>query len=320
MGSEYAAVRDGAVLVEHRERAVVAAQGRDPVRMLQGLITNDLAALGDGQAVYGTVLTPKGRMIADVHVLRRGDGLILLTARGALAGLLAHLGKFVPPLFARFEDESAGWQVLGVYGERAAEVLGAVWPGIGRAAVDPGTVSRFDGVLILGSAAAGLAGAEVLVEPGAGGAVRERLVEAGAVPAPAEVFDVLRIEAGTPVWGAELTEDRIPLEAGLRERAISESKGCYTGQEVIIRILHRGHVNWLLRGLRLGDGAVPPAGAVLVREDGKEVARVTSAVWSARFQEVVALGYVRREVEPGTRLRVAEGGGRAGEVVALPFG
>ncbi len=130
---------------------------------------------------------------------------------------------------------------------------------------------------------------------------------------------MLRIEAGRPRWGAELNATTIPLEARLKERAISTTKGCYTGQEVIIRILHRGHVNWHLRGLLLGESAPPPLDAKLTQLDSeKVVARVTSACVSPRVDQTIALAYVRREIQSGAELRLADGGAPA-RVVDLPF-
>jgi folate-binding protein YgfZ len=133
------------------------------------------------------------------------------------------------------------------------------------------------------------------------------------------VLEVLRIEAGRPRWGAELGEDVIPIEAGLLDRAISTTKGCYTGQEVIIRILHRGHVNRHLRGLILGE-SVPDPGTELFRAgEPKTVGRITSACLSPRFGRALALGYVRREIEPGHVLRTGSPDGEPAEVCALPF-
>src|SRR5690606_16123053 len=148
-------------------------------------------------------------------------------------------------------------------------------------------------------------GFDVIVRSDVAERVWERLTEAGARPAGHATLDVLRIEAGSPRWGAELDETTIPLEAGLRERAISETKGCYTGQEVIIRILHRGHVNWLLRGILLGDAAAPARDTPLLDPGaGRKVGRITSAAWSPKHSQTIALGYVRREVEPGTELHL----------------
>jgi folate-binding protein YgfZ len=133
-------------------------------------------------------------------------------------------------------------------------------------------------------------------------------------------LEVLRIEAGRPRWGAELDETVIPIEAGLRDRAISQTKGCYTGQEVIIRILHRGRVNWHLRGLFLGDVPAPAAGVELFRPgESKPVGRVTSACLSPLHDQTIGLGYVRREVEPPEVLRLGDPEGSEARVYELPL-
>ncbi|MGH7447859.1 MAG: glycine cleavage T C-terminal barrel domain-containing protein, partial [Longimicrobiales bacterium] len=133
----------------------------------------------------------------------------------------------------------------------------------------------------------------------------KNLAATGARPAGLATLDVLRIEAGAPQWGAELTDGTIPLEAGLKERAISQTKGCYTGQEVIVRILHRGHVNWVLRRVLMGDAAAPAQQTALVeRTGGKKVGRITSSAWSPKYQQTIGLAYVRREIEPGTELHL----------------
>ena len=147
-----------------------------------------------------------------------------------------------------------------------------------------------------------------------------RLAEAGVVELEPAELEILRIEAGSPRWGAELTEETIPLEAGLRERAISESKGCYTGQEVIVRILHRGHVNWQLRGMLLGDVPPPERGAPLLDPaDGRRLGRITSACVSPAQGRTIALGYARRELTLPARLRLERADGPEVTVVALPF-
>jgi folate-binding protein YgfZ len=310
---EYAAARDACVIIDRADRRFVRVHGRDPVRMVQGLVSNDVAAADEGRAVYAAVLTPKGRMVADVRVLRIADELLLDTDEHAAEPLAAHLRKFVPPLFARFEDATSAWSMIGAYGPRAADaVRAALGVDLADSAQDTiVTTSLGDArVIVLATSYADVAGFDLLVPAAAAATVRGRLVEAGARPAGQATLDVLRIEAGSPKWGAELDETTIPLEAGLRGRAISETKGCYTGQEVIVRILHRGHVNWLLRGLLLGDAATPPRGAALVRESGgKQVGRITSAAWSPKHAQTIALGYVRREVEPGETLLLEASGG-----------
>jgi tRNA-modifying protein YgfZ len=170
-------------------------------------------------------------------------------------------------------------------------------------------VARRRGVIVLATSYADVAGFDLLVRRPRPATVRGRLVEAGARPAGQATLDVLRIEAGSP-RGAPSWTRHDPARGRAARRAISETKGCYTGQEVIVRILHRGHVNWLLRGLLLGDAATPPRGAALVRESGgKQVGRITSAAWSPKHAQTIALGYVRREVEPGETLLLEASGG-----------
>ncbi|HET9984071.1 MAG TPA: glycine cleavage T C-terminal barrel domain-containing protein [Longimicrobiales bacterium] len=320
---EYEAARTGAVVADRAERVFLRAYGRDPVRMLQGLITNDLAGAPEGRGVYAAFLTPKGRMIADAWLFRVAGGEALLELDAAAApGLREHLKRSVPPLFARFEE--APLAALGVYGPRAAEVVRAV-----LGAVPPGDAAEGESVAgtwggaewrIVRSLETGEPGGYELIgaaesAPG----VREALVAAGARPAGPGTLEVLRIEAGRPRWGAELDETVLPLEAGLKERAISTTKGCYTGQEVVIRILHRGHVNRHLRGVLLGDAPAPARGAPLVRPaDGKVVGTVTAACASPRLGQTIALAYVRREVEPGGAVRVGVDGDE-GRVVEPPF-
>ena len=340
--AEYAAARNGAVVAERNDRRFVRVHGRDPVKMVQGLISNDIANALPDRVVYATVLTPKGRMVADLRVARLGPDLLIETAASAADGLAGHLRKFVPPLFAKFEDASGTWSQLGVYGPDAADVVKVVFgvdatvlaedemlaaavpseaaapQGAGEAIGD----ASADRVLIVGTSYFDVPGYDMWVSARYAAGLWEALKAAGARPVGHATLDVLRVEAGSPQWGAELTETTIPLEAGLRERAISETKGCYTGQEVIIRILHRGHVNWHLRQLRLGDVAAPaPDTPLFNAETGKQIGRVTSLAWSPRDGQTIALGYVRREVEPGTDVvRLGSVDGSAVAVVATPAG
>jgi folate-binding protein YgfZ len=318
--AEYRAARDVAAIVDRRDRRFLRVYGRDPLRMVQGLVSNDIA-VGAERAVYAAVLTPKGKMIADVRVLRRGDELLLETDVHAVDPLAAHLRKFVPPLFARFEDAADAWQTLSIFGPRASAVLGDVLGITTSSAVDVVHDASYDGapVVVVTTSYTDVPGCDLIAAPAVLDALWSRIIEAGARPMGHGTLDVLRVEAGTPRWGAELTDERIPLEAGLRERAISETKGCYTGQEVIIRILHRGHVNWHLRGVLLGDATAPARDTPLVNDAGRPVGRITSAAWSPRLGQAIALAYVRREVEPGSTLFVGEPTGRAAQVVALPF-
>jgi folate-binding protein YgfZ len=149
---------------------------------------------------------------------------------------------------------------------------------------------------------------DVLSDRGTITAIWRRLLETGASPIGHGVYQTLRVEAGRPALGFELGENTIPPEAGLSDRAIDHAKGCYTGQEVIVRIRDRGHVNRRLCGLLLGEGASPPPGTKIFEADGeKAVGVITSVAESPRAGGVIALGYVRREIETPGLVRVGSG-------------
>jgi folate-binding protein YgfZ len=320
----YTAAHRNAAVSEQTDRAFVRVYGRDPVRMLQGLISNDLARADGTRAVYAAVLTPKGKMVCDVRVLRLGDELLVETDSTAAAALIAHLKKFVPPLFARFDDVTPHWSVLGVYGPHARELLVRAFDAPvpeNTTEDDAHPVTVGDAPLIAIATSHTVSGGfDLIGAPAAVSAAADRLRAAGAETLDAAALDVLRIEAGRPRWGVDMDENTIPLEAGLRARAISETKGCYTGQEVIVRILHRGHVNRLLRGVLLGELEPPAAAAPLLHPgDFRKIGRITSVARSPALGQTVALAYVRREVEPPAEAHLELPTGPRVQIVTLPF-
>jgi folate-binding protein YgfZ len=322
-GAGYVEAGESAAWIERADRALVRMHGRDPLRMIQGLVTNDVAGAPPGRAVYAALLTPKGKMLADLRVFRRPGEVLLECAAGARGNVTDTLRKFVPPLFARFEPvEDRG--VLGLYGPTARAVLARAL-GV-QPASDTLEHATFEGTLDGGEAVvartlyAGVDGWDIIASVDTIAALRTWLEERDIARLDADALDVLRIEAGRPRWGAELTEEVIPLEAGLRAHMISETKGCYTGQEVIVRILHRGHVNWHLRGMVLGDTAPPAPGTPLLHaEDGRKVGRITSACASPARGQTIGLGYARRELMLPASLRIGQVSGPEAIVVELPF-
>lgn len=334
--AEYRAVREGAGIVDRNDLAQLRLTGRDPVRMIQGLITGDLAGAPEDRAVYGVMLTPKGRTIAELRALKRtSEGTTevwLQLPREVLDATTAHLRRSVPPLYARSEDVSGERATIGVYGPRAAELLAQLFghpaSGLEEDAVAVREWQAYEVILIGTRYAGGEEGFDLLIHRTAAPELRQALLSAGgdwARPVGFKALEVLRIEGGVPRGGHELTEDSIPTEAfeaiGLMPRAISFDKGCYTGQEVIVRIAHRGHVNRHLRGLVLPEGSELPAVGTRLHhpETGRDVGWITSVAESPKMGAPVALAYVRRELEPGIEVPVGSPEGSLARVSELPF-
>jgi folate-binding protein YgfZ len=338
----YDAAVHGLAVAARADRARVRVTGRDPVGMLEGVITNRIpeparAAVDQGtrgSALYAAVLTPKGKMVTDLRVVRGPrsdeDGLLLDVPASALAGALAHFGRYLPPRFARAADVSAVTAQLTVAGPRAAEWLARDALGLRVEGRELGALAENEwvwlgaggaGVLVIRSGDLAATGFDVLTDAETAAALERGARAAdGAALSPAEL-DVLRIEAGRPTWGAELGEDTLPPEAGIDARAIDHSKGCYTGQEVIVRIRDRGHVNRRLRGIRLGAAPLPVRGTELWAEGrDRPVGVVTSAAASPRAGEGLALGYVRREVKARDGLRLGTSSGPSVSVAELGEG
>ena len=328
---EYRAVREAAGLAERGDRARFRLWGKDPVKMIHGLVTNDLLKAAPGQGIYAAMLTPKGRTIAELRIFRRdlsaGVEVLVEMPIEARDGVREHFRRMVPPMFAKWADVTDELAELGVYGPRAREIVERALGIEPPPAEDAHAEADFGGapVTVAATRYVGLEdGFDLFVAADAAGALWDALAAAGARPVGFGAIETLRIEAGRPRFGADLTEDVIPTEAfeesGLMERAISFSKGCYTGQEVIVRIAHRGHVNKHLRGLLLGDAPAAAPGTRLVSaETGKDVGWLTSIAHSPMLGQAVALGYVRREVEPGAAVRLGTADGAPATVVRLPF-
>lgn len=317
------AARAAGVLFELSSRAVAEVAGGDRVRWLDGMVTGDVKALdpaGARSGCHALALTREGRIVAEVHVLARADRLLLETDRAAVEPLLAHLARYVVADDVRLADASDAFVRLALEGPAAAEVLVAAAGAAPALAPDGAAEVALAGapVLVAAYGLSGLPGGIQLLAPAArAAAVRDALLVAGAArgvgAAGAETLELLRVEEGVPRFGCELGPDVLPAEARLAH-AVSTTKGCYTGQEVVTRMRSRGRVSHLLVGLRLESAGVEP-GAEL-RAGERAVGHVTSVVESARHGPI-GLGFVRAaEAEPGTALRA---GGVAARVAALPF-
>ena len=304
---QYRALHDGAGVLPRADRGRLLLRGADRRSYLQGLLSNDIAALTPGAACYATLLTAQGRMISDMRVFELGDAILLDLEAAVTETVRAHLDMFVITEDVTVEDVTATLAQIGLYGPKTGEILTTL--------KTTGNTPRYE----LASTDIGVAGVDLIVPSSDADGTIEALVMAGAVLVNPETADVTRIEAGIPRFLVDMDSTTIPLEAGIEDRAISLTKGCYVGQEVIIRVLHRGggRVAKKLVGLAL-DGPALPGDIVL--HGAREIGRVTSAADSPLLQKRLALAYVHRDfIAPGTALNVKTAAGEApAAVVELP--
>jgi tRNA-modifying protein YgfZ len=332
--ADESAVRSGAAIGAISARAQLAVAGADRATYLHGLLTNDIQALTEGSGCYAAWLSPQGRMLADMHVLQSA-GMILLDVPAEQAdSIVARLDQFLFSEDVRIESMAEAMTSVWLHGPRAAHVIEQVVRGvigldewsnyrhtIGTFEGDPVSVARIDQL--------GVSGYCVFLARATEARFTAALVSAGATIVSPEALSAARIAAGYPVFGVDMTTDTIPLEAGIEERAISFTKGCYVGQEVIIRVMHRGggRVAKKLVGVRLEpaqdqNAGHPPdnvghhfSGAKIFAGE-REIGFVTSAAVSPTLGPI-ALGYVHRDfASPGTAVRVD---GHSATVAALPF-
>jgi len=317
----YRALKEGAGVGAVAPRRAIGVSGKDRAAFLQGLLTNDIDTLIGGRGCYAAWLTPQGRMLTDMHVLESGDMMLLDVPAHLVLSTLRRLEQFLFSEDVQLADLSEALRSVWLHGPAAPDVLLGVLTGL----VDPGSWreyenarAKFNGapVVVARISQLGVPGFCMYVEPSREEELRRALQSAGAIPATHAEMEAARIEAGYPVFGLDMTEDTIPLEAGIEQRAISFDKGCYVGQEVIIRVLHRGggRVARKLVGLRRESRAMAQGAPIF--GGGKEIGVVTSA-GSSPQHGVVALGYVKRDFTgPGTSVLID---GVAAEVTARPM-
>lgn len=323
--AEYKAVRNAAGIFDFSFRARFAARGPDRVSFLNNMLSNDVKSLGPGQGVYATLLDVKGHILADLRVYSEPDQVLLETDVDLIEKAINVLERYI--IMDDVTLEPLKWRGLAVQGPRSRALLERSLEGALPPLSEFGHLRRgYSGLplQIVRVSSTGEEGYELWVpledEPGKAKVLWDTLLANApgfaAVPCGTEALEMLRIEAGIPRYGADLGEDTLPLEAGLLN-ALSFTKGCYPGQEIVERARSRGHVNWKLVGVAV-DGVVPPSLGEKLVSEGREVGEVTSACFSPSLNRPIALAYVRREVsEPGARLTLASG--PAAQIHGLPF-
>jgi folate-binding protein YgfZ len=313
---ELAALVAGCGVLDRSERGKLALTGAGAVEFLNGQVTNELTTLRPGEGCYAAFLTHKGKMLGDLRILALGEDpdappseLALDTERVALQGLFDMIRRFKVGYELELHKRTIERGLLSLIGAGAAAIAGAErLPDVEHA----NARVQIDGIDAL--AVRTDVGIDLLCDASGTHALVAALVARGATPVSEPAAECLRVERGRPRYGIDLDDSVIPQEAGLNERAVSFTKGCYVGQETVARLFYKGKPNRHLRGLRL---SAPAASGEQLLLGERTVGRITSAVVSPALGPI-ALALVRREAEPGSLVNVGEHGAQA-EVLELPF-
>lgn len=305
-------------------RGTLRVRGKERKEFLHGLVTNDVNKLAPGQGCYAAVLTPKGKMRADLTILCMDEELLIDTEPELAGPLTTLLSGYLFYQEAAIENVSDQFSVFHIEGPGTAEALLAL--GCTDLSLQP---LRHLGVMLDGIEArvvfvsrGGSLGADIRVPRDAAPQIDSRIQAAGARPAPLALLETGRIESGIPRWGMELDESVLPNEARLERNAISYTKGCYMGQETVARIKTYGHVNRLLVSLLVELPSAPLTRGNELRTDGAKVGSLTSVAPFREGRGTAALGFVKREfAEPGTLFELVAGDGtiHAARVVDFPL-
>ncbi len=297
-------------LIERPDHGAVLVSGPDATSFLQSLVSQDLDVVPDGTGAHSLLLSPQGKLEVDFRALHVGADWWLDCEAGYGPALAERLTRYRIRVKADIEDRSTAWDLLEVRGAdapaRVSAATGVDVPDTNRAHVPwrTGRVVRADWPTVHG--------VDVLAPSAEIQALRDSLVGSGVEPFAPGAYEVARIEAGIPRLGVDIDDRTIPQEAALERDAVSFTKGCFLGQELVCRIDTRGHVNRFLRRLEIPGPAVPAPGAS-VAVDGKAVGELTSVAAVPGEERAVALAMVRREVEPPADVTVQ---GPTGDVAA----
>lgn len=308
LDAQYRQVREECGLIDRTDRAWIAVEGPDAAEYLQSQVTNDTEEIGVGDGTYAALLDRKGHLQADMRILRVGDDDFLVDAEGSAGPrLFKHLAIY--KIGRDVEVAETERTLLSLLGPASFEVTGLA----------PGDEHAFTEATIAGAPCLVVAtalGLDVICDPGARSEVLAQLEADRAIPVSEAAGELLRVERGVPRFGLDMTESNMPAEAGIVERAVSFTKGCYIGQEPVARLHYKGRPNRHLRGLRAGG---PIRHGDPVRLGEKEVGQVGTSVLSPAFGRI-ALAILRREAEPGAKVIVeSDGAETEAEVVELPF-
>lgn len=306
---EYDHIRSGGAGFIEIPRGLIAVWGKEAVQFLDGMITNDMKTLVDGQQMLAAFPNAQGRLLAVVRVLRQGDRFLIETEETTREKVFQNLFRFTFAGDFFVEDLSDKYRYLELFGLELS-------PSLTGGLLSPETemYSSTGGLKFYSQTSTGF-----FVNKPAGDGFSKGLLDAGAVEIEDQLYETLRIESGVPKYGVDIDETTVVPETG-SEEMISYSKGCYIGQEIIARIHFRGHVAKQLTGLQAESSASMDgffSGAELTSPEGKNAGRITSVTYSPKLERLIALAYVRYDyLADGTELLTGEMPVR---VTDLPF-
>ena len=323
--TEYSAVRDGgAGVIDLSSRGRLLVSGSEAAMFLNGLITNDMKTLALNSWMPAVFPNVQGRLLAAVRIIHRDDGFLIDTEGATHETVLKLLERFTRAGDFRLTDMTSDTATVSVQGENAAKVvqiaLGDEAGTVARGQVAPAQFKNGSEVTVIRSTHTGEDGFDLFVNVTEIESLRNSLIKAGAQPIGVEVAETLRIEAGIPRFGIDMDETKVVTETNLDD-AVSFTKGCYVGQEIIARIKYRGHVAKKLTGVLLEPDVALESGARTLSADDKEIGSITSSTISPRLKHTIALAYVKYDyLEPGTTVKVVSAGQEfAATVTELPF-
>jgi folate-binding protein YgfZ len=316
--TEFAALRSGCGVYDLAWKRYFTISGRDRVRWLNGMVSNNIRDLQPGHGVCAFVLNPQGHILGGLYIYNRGEDFVLQTDAAEADKLYSHLKRFIIMDQVEFRP-AEDWAAIGLQGLKAEETLCAA--GVELPALQPLRLADVKS----GATKATLVRGDHLLSPNyelwltgdQAPALWDALVKAGATPTGAQALELARIAAGIPRYGQDIRERDLPQETG-QMRALSFTKGCYIGQEIVERIRARGSLHRSFAAFRIMEGPLPAPGSK-VQAGGKDVGEITSAAMlPTREGEIgAALGYVRKEAgAPGA---IVEIGTSRARVETLPF-
>ncbi|HEX3876914.1 MAG TPA: glycine cleavage T C-terminal barrel domain-containing protein [Bryobacteraceae bacterium] len=299
MSSGYELLRHAAGLLDLTARGRIVARGRDRARLLHNLTSNEVKKMTPGSACYAFLLSPQGRIQADLYLLCFEDHFLIDTEPELREKVLQHIKRYIIADQVELEDVSESTACLGIEGPGAAAVLA------GAGASVPGDYAHlaWNSATIAGITLTGQPGVRIYSPQADSAAVSTKLEAAGAKPVTMEDARIVRVENGKPRYGEGISDRSLPQETQ-QMHAISFTKGCYLGQEIVERIRAQGHVNKKLVRLEIA-AKQPPAAAAKAESNGDAAGEIVSAVYSPQSGAVAALAYLRTQfAEPGAKVQV----------------